>query len=98
MTKSRPSSESAYVAIHERIVELATDKTRHLSVPASPGWRIHDVVAHLSGLCEDWVDHRLDGYASEGWTAAQVRSPRGSLMRGDSRRVGGLPVLVSPPS
>jgi hypothetical protein len=29
-------------------------------------------VAHLSGLCEDWVDHRLGGYASQVWTGAQV--------------------------
>jgi uncharacterized protein (TIGR03083 family) len=41
-------------------------------VPACPGWRVRDVVAHLAGLCEDWVGHRLDGYASERWTSTQV--------------------------
>jgi hypothetical protein len=29
-------------------------------------------MAHLAGLCEDWVNHRLDGYGSAEWTAAQV--------------------------
>jgi hypothetical protein len=31
-----------------------------------------DVIAHLAGLCEDWADHRMNGYASDQWTAAQV--------------------------
>ena len=30
------------------------------------------MIAHLTGLCEDWVNGRLDGYASEDWTANQV--------------------------
>lgn len=76
MTPSRPDAAtdylSAYAAIHERIADIISDDICHRPVPACPGWRIHDVVAHLSGLCEDWVDHRLDGYATEGWTAAQV--------------------------
>ena len=33
---------------------------------------VHEVVAHLAGLCEDWVNHNLDGYATETWTAQQV--------------------------
>ena len=41
-------------------------------VPSCPGWRVRDVVAHLAGLCEDWVDHHLGGYASDGWTSTQV--------------------------
>ena len=76
MTPSHPTAGtdylSAYTVIHERIAEVITDNTCHLSLPACPGWRIRDVLAHLTGLCEDWVDHRLDGYASAGWTAAQV--------------------------
>jgi hypothetical protein len=41
-------------------------------VPACPGWRVREVVAHLAGLCEDWVEGRLQGYGSSQWTAAQV--------------------------
>jgi uncharacterized protein (TIGR03083 family) len=75
VTVSRPGPTdylSSYTAIHERIAEVVTDDTCGLSVLACPGWQIHDVLAHLCGLCEDWVNHRLDGYASEGWSAAQV--------------------------
>ena len=76
MTPSRPTSAAdylaAYTAIHQRIGKIIAIDTCHLSVPACPGWRVRDVLAHLSGLCEDWVDKRLDAYASEGWTAAQV--------------------------
>ena len=41
-------------------------------VVACPGWSVRDVVAHLAGLCEDWVDSRLGHYASDAWTDAQV--------------------------
>jgi uncharacterized protein (TIGR03083 family) len=53
--------------------ELLSPADRSLSVPSCPGWTVRDVLAHLVGLCEDWVDHRLDGYASAAWTADQVR-------------------------
>jgi uncharacterized protein (TIGR03083 family) len=74
MTATQPSDDHlrAYTAVHQRIAMVVSDSTCRHSVPACPGWRIHDVLAHLGGLCEDWVDHRLDGYASEDWTTAQV--------------------------
>jgi hypothetical protein len=34
---------------------------------------VHDVLSHLVGLCQDWGDGRLDGYASPAWTADQLR-------------------------
>jgi hypothetical protein len=76
VTRTQPAAASeylsAYTAIQKRITEVVSDNNCHLSVPACPGWRIHEMLAHLSGLCQDWVDRRLDGYASDGWTAAQV--------------------------
>jgi len=33
----------------------------------------------MTGLCEDWVEDQLDGYASEEWTAAQVSRLDGEL-------------------
>jgi uncharacterized protein (TIGR03083 family) len=75
MNLSRPAPSeylSAYRAIYERFARLVTDGSCYVEVPACPGWRVHDVVAHLFGLCEDWVNHRLDGYASDSWTAVQV--------------------------
>jgi uncharacterized protein (TIGR03083 family) len=74
VTLNGPAADylSAYRAIYERITEVVTDGSCGVAVPACPGWRVHDVLAHLCGLCEDWVDHRLEGYASEDWTAIQV--------------------------
>jgi hypothetical protein len=33
---------------------------------------VREVLAHLVGLCDDWVHDRLDGYATASWTADQV--------------------------
>ena len=35
-------------------------------------WSVHDVVAHLTGLAGDWVERRLEGYATGEWTGRQV--------------------------
>jgi uncharacterized protein (TIGR03083 family) len=73
---------AAYQDARHRVTELLA-KAPDTVVPATPGWMVRDVVAHLAGLAEDWVNGHLDAYASEEWTAAQVsaradRSP-GSL-------------------
>jgi uncharacterized protein (TIGR03083 family) len=62
----------AYLELRVRVAELVLSGAPETVVPACPGWRVRDVVAHLAGLCEDWVDHRLDGYGSDGWTGGQV--------------------------
>ncbi|MEM7323786.1 MAG: maleylpyruvate isomerase family mycothiol-dependent enzyme [Actinomycetota bacterium] len=41
-------------------------------VPACPGWSAADVVRHLAGLAEDWVDGHLEDYGSDRWAQAQV--------------------------
>ncbi|MEA2478022.1 MAG: hypothetical protein QOC87_2221 [Actinomycetota bacterium] len=41
-------------------------------VPACPGWTIKDVVAHLTGVCEDILSGNIADAPSEPWTAAQV--------------------------
>jgi uncharacterized protein (TIGR03083 family) len=74
MTSARVSGAEyvrAYLAVRARIAAIVPAQCE-ASVPACPGWRVHEVVAHLAGLCEDWVDGRLDGYATEAWTADQV--------------------------
>ena len=63
---------AAYAEVHARLAGLVRADIADVVVPACPGWRVRDVVAHLAGLCEDWVESRLDGYASERWTADQV--------------------------
>ena len=61
-----------YLAIRQRLDDLLRGRPGDERVPACPAWSVRDVVAHLTGLCEDWVERRLDGYASGAWTAAQV--------------------------
>ncbi|HZT67100.1 MAG TPA: maleylpyruvate isomerase N-terminal domain-containing protein [Acidimicrobiales bacterium] len=62
----------AYRLVQQRIAKLVTDANADSVIPSCPDWRVRDLVAHLAGLCEDWVAGRLDGYASEAWTASQV--------------------------
>jgi uncharacterized protein (TIGR03083 family) len=69
-----------YAAVHARVAVIVLEGDPEMPVPACPGWRVRDVVAHLAGLCEDWVDHRLDGYASERWTDAQVSRSSGETL------------------
>jgi len=69
-----------YAAVRARVAVIVLGGDAEMPVPACPGWRVRDVVAHLAGLCEDWVDHRLDGYASERWTDAQVSRSSGETL------------------
>jgi uncharacterized protein (TIGR03083 family) len=62
---------AAYRSAHDRIVELAREGPE-VPVPATPGWTVQDLVAHLGGLAADWAHGRLDGYASAAWTARHV--------------------------
>src|SRR5271166_2182999 len=67
----------AYGVLRERLGNIIGANDGDVPVPACPGWPVRDVVAHLAGLCEDWVDHHLDGYGSERWTDAQVSRSSG---------------------
>src|SRR3954462_336182 len=51
------------------------------SVPTCPRWSVHDVVAHLTGVVSDALDGRLDGVATDPWTAAQVDARRDHSVR-----------------
>ena len=65
----------AYKALRGRVREVVAGVDRsslELVVAATPEWRAHDVLAHLVGITDDVVHGRLDGVASDSWTAAQV--------------------------
>lgn len=47
-----------------------------VAVPACPGWRVRDVLAHLVGGPEDAAAGRLDGIPTDEQTAAQVERHR----------------------
>jgi uncharacterized protein (TIGR03083 family) len=64
-----------YRAIRDQMVELGTNLSREQSegpVPALPGWSVKDAYAHLTGLCSDILDGRMEGAGSPAWTARQV--------------------------
>jgi uncharacterized protein (TIGR03083 family) len=46
-------------------------------VPATPGWRVRDLLAHVVGVPADVVAGNLDGAGSDPWTAVQVQSRTG---------------------
>ena len=71
MSQDRRVDLDAYLAVRDRIVPVVSAHGDE-RVPACPDWKVRDLVAHLTGLCEDWVEHRLTGYGSEEWTNAQV--------------------------
>jgi uncharacterized protein (TIGR03083 family) len=47
-------------------------------VPACPGWTVHDVVSHLTGMATDAVNGRLSGMPEPSQTEAQVAERAGS--------------------
>lgn len=75
----------AYKELRGRVRELVEAVDRPAleeMVPATPSWRGHDVLAHMVGVCDDVVHGRLDGVASDPWTAAQVEA-RAALTTAD---------------
>jgi uncharacterized protein (TIGR03083 family) len=64
-----------------RITELVDDEVAAVPVPATPGWDVHDVVAHLAGIVEDAVTGNMEGVTTDPWTAAQVERGRTKTVR-----------------
>lgn len=70
---------NVYGAARQRVTELVSglsDEAAKQPVSACPEWRVHDVLAHLSGVCDDIVSGNLEGVATDPWTAAQVDKRR----------------------
>ena len=68
-----------YASARERISAMlagADDSVAARAVPATPGWTVHDVVAHLRGIVDDALTGNMDGVATDPWTAAQVERGR----------------------
>ena len=67
----------AYRDVRERISALvASAALTDTDVPACPGWRVHDVVAHCAGVCDDFLTGNLGEAGSPSWTAVQVEKRR----------------------
>lgn len=56
------------------LVRSLPDEALHRTVPATPAWTVHDVVAHVVGIAADLNAGRFGTDAPEDWTADQVRS------------------------
>jgi uncharacterized protein (TIGR03083 family) len=66
---------SAYAESRERLVELMTslsDEELSKPVPACPGWRTRDVLAHVVGIATDTLSGRIEGAGSEEYTSRQI--------------------------
>jgi uncharacterized protein (TIGR03083 family) len=51
-------------------------------VRATPGWTVHDVVAHVVGLTDDALHDNMEGAPGSDWTAAQVSKRADTSMDG----------------
>jgi uncharacterized protein (TIGR03083 family) len=70
---------TAYFELRARVTGLVGEvdpADLERPAPATPGWRVRDVLAHLVGVPDDIVSDRRDGIASDAWTAAQVDKRR----------------------
>jgi uncharacterized protein (TIGR03083 family) len=69
------SHATSYRELRQRVTDVIRETdTSALArpAPATPGWRVHDVVSHLVGVPDDVVNGRMDGLASDAWTQVQV--------------------------
>ena len=74
-TRADPALSQLYGQTQARVVSLVTEldeRQMEAPVPACPGWRVRDVVAHLTAVGEDVLEGRLTGPPSDAQTAAQV--------------------------
>jgi uncharacterized protein (TIGR03083 family) len=71
-------SATAYRELRQRVTGLVRARADDLdaTAPATPRWRIRDIVAHLAGICDDVAHGRLEGVGTDEWTSAQVEPRR----------------------
>lgn len=71
--------DAYYLQAQRSFAELAgslRDDEWATPVPCTPGWTARDVLSHVSGIPDDALAGRLDGVATEPWTASQVERNR----------------------
>lgn len=54
-----------------------TDEQLETTVPGTPAWTVHDLLAHLAGGSSDAVTGRMEGAPGPEWTARHVAERRG---------------------
>jgi len=76
MTEQHAAAATELRARVAQLVREVDPAVLDTPAPACPGWRARDVLAHLVGVTDDVVSGRLEGIASDSWTAAQVERRR----------------------
>jgi uncharacterized protein (TIGR03083 family) len=71
MRKLEAKHNETRESLSEVVGGLGT-KAGQTDVPACPGWTVHNVLSHVTGLCSDVVEGRIDGAGTSAWTQAQV--------------------------
>lgn len=59
-----------------RFIDVVRDADPATPVAACPRWTVKDVLAHVAGIPADILAGRVDGVATDPWTAAQVEARR----------------------
>jgi uncharacterized protein (TIGR03083 family) len=73
----------AYRDLQQRMTDLLGQMDpdqADLVVPATPEWRVRELVAHVVGVAADVAAGRLEGAGSDPWTAVQVEQRQGRSM------------------
>ena len=73
-----------YAEAHDRIVHLVrgvTEEEARRTVPGTPEWTVHDLLAHLAAIPSDIASGRLTGIPSPEETKAQVEERRHKTIR-----------------
>ncbi|MEX2628136.1 MAG: maleylpyruvate isomerase family mycothiol-dependent enzyme [Ilumatobacteraceae bacterium] len=70
-----PSIGELYLASQQSFAEFACglgEREWRTPVGCCPGWTVRDVLSHVAGLADDLVAGRVEGAATDPWTAVQV--------------------------
>ena len=62
-----PEVLEIYRGVSDRTIALV-ENNQEASIPSCPMWSALDLLRHVTAVCQDWVEHRLDGYGTEQWT------------------------------
>jgi uncharacterized protein (TIGR03083 family) len=62
-----------HVAAVSALAPTLTEEQLATTVPGSPAWSVHEVLAHLAGGASDAVTGRMDGAPSPEWTSRHVQ-------------------------
>jgi uncharacterized protein (TIGR03083 family) len=81
LTEANDSAQVAveYHALRGRVTKLirTRDETELEAIaPATPAWRVRDVLAHMVGIVDDALNQNWEGAPGPQWTSAQVDKRR----------------------